>query len=107
MFKILSGNHVLMITVKYNLAKMYGRMEGYRADSLTGTYVIVLFSSNKINITVCHGSGGALGHGLDVDQHRDHHSLLQDMYQRFKRLALLIKVYLFTNKIVYSVGPAI
>ena len=27
-----------MIHVKYTLAKMYGRMTGYTADQLTGTY---------------------------------------------------------------------
>ena len=32
---ILHSKHVFLIKVKYNLAKMYGRMEGYEANSLT------------------------------------------------------------------------
>ena len=32
---ILHPNHVVLIRVKYALAKMYGRMEGYEANSLT------------------------------------------------------------------------
>ncbi len=35
--------------------------------------LLYIFSSNKINITVCHGNSGAVGDGLDVDQHRDNH----------------------------------
>ena len=33
--KVLHPNHVLVVDKVYNLAKMYGRMEGYGADVLT------------------------------------------------------------------------
>ena len=33
--KFLHPNHVFMVDVKYTLAKMYGRMEGYEPDNLT------------------------------------------------------------------------
>ena len=33
--KVLHPNHVLVLDKVYNLAKMYGRMEGYEADDLT------------------------------------------------------------------------
>jgi len=33
--QVLHPNHVVMCTVKYGLAKMYGRMDGYQADKLT------------------------------------------------------------------------
>ena len=33
--KILHPNHVILLDVKYTLAKMYGRSPGYEADGLT------------------------------------------------------------------------
>ena len=34
--QVLHSNHVIMVSVKYSLAKMYGRMLGYEATTLTG-----------------------------------------------------------------------
>jgi hypothetical protein len=33
--RLVHPNHVLIVDVKYKLAKMYGRVEGYEPDALT------------------------------------------------------------------------
>ena len=49
---ILHPNHVVLIKVKYALAKMYGRMEGYEANNLTNDQLVRKLDLCKEVLTV-------------------------------------------------------